>query len=95
MEEEANIATETLAELYLKGENIEKAYEIYQHLLKQNPGNTRFREKVRGLEQRLRESGGVPSGGDESPKRKRDIERTIGELKAWLNRIQQGRKKSV
>ena len=95
MEEEAKIATETLAELYLKGENIEKAYEIYQQLLKQNPTSTRFKEKVRDLEQRMRESGGVPSGGGESPKRKRDIERTIRELREWLNRIQHARKRSI
>ena len=95
MDEEASIVTETLAELYLKGENIEKAYEIYQQLLRQNPGSTRFREKVRELELRLREWGGVPSGGAESPELKRDIERAIGELKAWLNRIQRARKKSM
>ncbi len=95
MEEEAIIATETLAELYLKGENIEKAYEIYQQLLKQDPASTRFRQKVRELEMRLRESGAVPSGWGESQKRKRDIERAIVELKAWLNRIQKARRQSV
>ena len=57
MEEEANIATETLAKLYLKGENIEEAYKIYRQLLKQNPTSNRFKEKVRELELRLRESG--------------------------------------
>jgi tetratricopeptide (TPR) repeat protein len=95
MEKKSNIETETLAELYLKGENIEKAYEIYQQLLQQNPASTRFKEKVRELELRLRESGGIPSGGGESPKRKRDIERAIRELREWLNRIQRARKKSI
>ena len=95
MEEEANIATETLAELYLKAENIEKAYEIYQQLLKQNPTSTRFKEKVRKLELRLKESGAVPSGRGESPKRKSDVERAIRELRKWLNRIQQAKKKSI
>jgi len=95
MEEETNISTETLAELYLKGENIKKAYEIYQQLLKQNPASTRFKEKVRELELRLRESGGVSSGGRQSPKRKDNIERAIKELKEWLNQIQQAKKKSM
>ena len=95
MGEETRIATETLAELYLKAQNIEKAYEIYQQLLKQNPNNVRYREKVRELELRLRESGSVSSGGGTSPiKPKRDIERAIGELKEWLNRIKQARKRS-
>lgn len=95
MEEEANISTETLAELYLKGENIKKAYEIYQQLLKQNPASTRFKEKVRELELRLRKSGGVSSGGSESLKRKKNIELTIRELKEWLNQIQRAKKKSI
>jgi tetratricopeptide (TPR) repeat protein len=95
MEEETNIATETLAELYLKGENIEEAYKIYRQLLKQNPTSIRFREKVSELELRLRESRDVSSEGGESPvKPKRDIERAIGELKEWLNRIKQARKRS-
>jgi len=96
MEEEANIATETLAELYLKGENIEEAYKIYQQLLEQNPSSIRFKEKVRELEMRLRASGDVSSGAGELPiKAKREIERTIGELKEWLNRIQKNRKRST
>ena len=85
MEEKANIATETLAELYLKGENIEEAYKIYQQLLAQNPNSVRFKEKVRELELRLRES----------PKQKNDIERALRELREWLNRIQQARRKSI
>lgn len=90
MEEEINIATETLAELYLKGENINEAYKIYRQLLKENPTSMRFKEKVRELELRLRE---VSSGGGESPiEPKTNIERAIGELKEWLNRIQQARK---
>jgi tetratricopeptide (TPR) repeat protein len=93
MEEEGNIATETLAELYLKGENFKEAYRIYRQLLKENPTSIRFKEKVRELELRLRESS---SGGGESPiKPKRNIERAIGELKEWLNRIQQARKRSM
>ncbi len=96
MEEEANIATETLAELYLKGENIEEAYKIYQQLLEQNPSSIRFKEKVRELEMRLRASGDISSGAGELPiKPKREIERTIGELKEWLNRIQKNRKRST
>ena len=95
MEEESNIATETLAELYLKGENIEKAYEIYKQLLQQNPTSSRFKEKVRELELRLSESGAVPSRGGESPNRKRNIERVIRELREWLNRIQHARKRSI
>ncbi len=95
MEEETTIATETLAELYLKGENIEEAYKIYRQLLKQDPSSIRFKEKVRELELRLRKSRGVSSGGGKSPiKSKRDIERAIGELKDWLNRIRQARKRS-
>ena len=96
MEEESNIATETLTELYLKGENIEEAYKIYRQLLKQDPTSIRLKEKVRELELRLRKSGGVSSGGGKSPiKPKRDIERTIGELKEWLNRIQKAKKRSI
>ena len=96
MEEEANIATETLAELYLKGENIEEAYKIYRQLLEQNPSSIRFKEKVRELEMRLRASQDVSSGAGELPiKSKREIERTIGELKEWLNRIQKNRKRST
>lgn len=96
MEEKTRIATETLAELYLKGQNIEKAYEIYQQLLQQNPTNIRFKEKVRELELRMRESGRVPSGGGEPPiGPKMEVDRAIGELKAWLNRIQQAKKESI
>ena len=96
MEDEARIATETLAELYLKADNIEKAYEIYQRLLEQNPSSGKFKEKVRELELRLRESGGIGSGGSELPIAPQgDIERSIGELRAWLKRIQQAKKKST
>lgn len=98
MGEETRIATETLAELYLKAQNIEKAYEIYQQLLKQNPSSVRFKERVRELELRLRESGeiGSGSGGSELPiSPQGDIERSIGELKAWLKRIRQAKKKST
>ena len=95
MEEESTIATETLAELYLKGENIEEAYKIYRQLLKQDPTSIRLKEKVRELELRLRKSGSVSSGGGTSPiKPKRDIERAIGELREWLNRIKRARKRS-
>jgi hypothetical protein len=95
MEEETNIATETLAELYLKGENIEEAYKIYRQLLKHDPTSIRLKEKVRQLELRLMKSGDVSSGGGKSPiKPKRDIERAIGELREWLNRIKQARKRS-
>lgn len=96
MEEKSRIATETLAELYLKGQNIEKAYEIYQQLLQQNPTNISFKEKVRELELQMRQSRRVPFGSDEPPKgSKRDIDRAIGELKAWLNRIQKAKKEST
>jgi len=96
MEEEIRIATETLAELYLKGHNIEKAYEIYQQLLQQNPTNIRFKERVRELELRMRESGRAPSGDGKPPiGPKRDVDRAIGELKAWLNRIQKAKKESI
>lgn len=88
------MATETLAELYLKGGNIEKAYQIYQGLLRRNPTNTRLKEKVRELKLLLRESGRVPSGRDESPRRRGDIERAIEDLKEWLDRIQQAKKRS-
>jgi hypothetical protein len=54
MEEENNIATETLAELYLKGENIEEGYKIYRQLLKQDPTSIRLKEKVRELELRFK-----------------------------------------
>ncbi len=94
MKEEIGIATETLAELYLQGANLEKAYKIYQQLLKQNPTSVKFKEKLRELELRMRESGCVPPGGGEpSAGPKKDVERTIGELKAWLNRIQQDKTK--
>jgi tetratricopeptide (TPR) repeat protein len=96
MGEETRIATETLAELYLKAQNIEKAYEIYQQLLKQNPSSVRYREKVRELQLRLRESGGIGSGGNELPISPRgDIQRSIGELRTWLKRIQRAKKKST
>ena len=94
MEEESNIATETLAELYIKGENIEEAFKIYQQLLQQNPTSIRFKEKVRELELRLRESRDISSGGESPTKPKMNIERAIGELKEWLNRIKQARKRS-
>lgn len=94
MEEKIGIATETLAELYLQGQNLEKAYEIYRQLLKQNPTSVKLKEKVRELELLMRESGRVPSGGGEASKEpKEDVERAIGELKAWLKRIQQTKTK--
>jgi tetratricopeptide (TPR) repeat protein len=96
MGEETRIATETLAELYLKAQNIGKAYEIYQQLLSQNPNSIRYRKKVRELELRLKESGGISSGESElSIRHQGDIERSIGELKAWLKRIQRAKKKST
>ncbi|MCK5552302.1 MAG: hypothetical protein KAJ09_04095 [Deltaproteobacteria bacterium] len=96
MGEETRIATETLAELYLKAQNIEKAYEIYQQLLSQNPSSVRYGEKVRELELRLRESGGIASGESELPIRHQgNIQRSIGELKGWLKRIQRAKKKST
>jgi tetratricopeptide (TPR) repeat protein len=96
MEEEENISTETLAELYLKGENIKEAHKIYRQLLKENPTSIRFKEKVRELGLSLRELRDDSSGRGESPiKPKRNIERAIGELKEWLNRIQQARKRSM
>ena len=96
MGDETRIATETLAELYLKAQNIEKACEIYQQLLKQNPSSIRYRERVRELELRLKESGGIGSGGHELPiSPEGDIERSIGELRAWLKRIQQAKKKTT
>ena len=94
MEEKIGIATETLAELYLQGQNLEKAYKIYRQLLKQNPTSVKLKEKVRKLELLMRESGRVPSGGGEPSKEpKKDVERAIGELKEWLNRIQQAKTK--
>ena len=92
MKEKIGIATETLAELYLKGQNLEKAYKIYRQLLKQNPTNVKLKEKVRQLELLMR----VPSGGGEPSKEPTgDVERAIGEPRAWLNRIQQTKGKTT
>ena len=54
----------------------------------------KLKEKVRELKLLLRESGRVPSGGNESPRRKGDVERAIEDLKEWLDRIQQAKKRS-
>jgi predicted Zn-dependent protease len=93
MEEESKLATETLAELYLKGENVEKAYQIYRELLKQNPDSSRYKDKVRELELRLNASKRDRQRREESSQPTGEIDRTIGELKEWLNRIQRTRKK--
>jgi hypothetical protein len=95
MEEETKLATETLAELYLKGENVEKAYRIYRELLKQNPDNSRYKDKVRELELRLKASGRGRQRRDGSLQPGGELDRTISELKEWLNRIQRTRKKRV
>lgn len=46
----ADIATKTLAEIYLKQGDPKKAYEIYKILFGQNPSDREIQEKIKDLE---------------------------------------------
>jgi len=57
---DGEIATKTLAELYLNQGNRRKALEIYQELLKREPTNTEIRVAIKTLEHMMGQPSRTP-----------------------------------
>ena len=91
------IATPTLAELYVNQGQIESAVEIYRKILDRDPADERARNRLSELEGLGQEPEFVEAAPDEFQEadvddtEKRKTERVIAVLEEWLHRIQGSR----
>lgn len=83
----AEIATKTLAEIYLKQGDYKKAYEIYKILFDQDPSDMEIWGKMKELEKELNLS------STSAPSLPRSKQERIKFLEKWLANIRE-RKKS-
>lgn len=86
----AGLNTVTLADLYERQGYPEKAIEIYQRILLQDPENRAVHDKIASL--MLRMAGEVPEG---PPVHQEDVERALRRkrvtvLQDWLRRVREG-----
>jgi tetratricopeptide (TPR) repeat protein len=82
----AEIATKTLAEIYLKQGDFQKAYEIYKILSEKDPSDPEIRNRLNELNQKLATS---LFSSQPFP---RSREEKISFLKKWLAHIQERKK---
>ncbi len=73
----SSLASTTLADLYYKQGFAEKALELYQQLLAQDPGNAKLQERISQIK------GPVPEMAEEVPERSA-AEQTLQQLHRWL-----------
>jgi len=83
----AEIATKTLAEIYLKQGDLQKAYEIYKILSEKDPSDPEIRNRLNELDQKLTTS---PPSAQPFP---RSREEKIRFLEKWLAHIQERKKR--
>lgn len=83
--EPLGIYTETLARLYWRQGFLDKALDIYRHLVRTQPTNHRLRDQVAVLEQQL-----AATISGEVHEKMRD-ERVIAHLERWLHYLRQQR----
>lgn len=89
----SEIATSTLAEVYINQGEIEEALKIYQRVLTQNPENERTRNRVEELNALLSPQ---PSAFGEAPDRvRRNKERAVAVLETWLRDLRKLHRESV
>ncbi len=81
------IATRTLAEIYLDQGDLQKAYDIYKILSARDPSDLEIKERLKHLEQQL----GITSSRTPSPIRPR--EERIKLLQQWLQNILERKKR--
>jgi pentatricopeptide repeat protein len=58
---EGRIVTATLADIYLQQGHIEKAVEVYEALLKKDPGNAFFRQRLSSIRNEVLAKQKVPA----------------------------------
>lgn len=78
------LATVTMAELYIKQGYPEKAQDVYQNILASDPNNLEIKKKVEELSEQLKSS---PSPENQLEKR---VEGNIQSLSTWLDKIKKG-----
>ena len=61
MEKETEFYTATMARVYADQGHLEKAAEIYRHLLKSEPGRDDYLEALAGVERKIVSSGKKPA----------------------------------
>jgi len=76
------IATPTLAEVYVSQGDLEEAIQIYSKVLARNPQDERSQRRIEELEAMLRAEPSVPEQKVDKARKKR--ERAIAILEAWL-----------
>lgn len=82
-----DIATKTLAEIYVKQGHLRKAYEIYKVLSERDPSDAEMKARLNELEQALNPS--YPSAQSFPSSR----EEKIKFLERWLGRIHERKKR--
>lgn len=80
------IATKTLAEIYLRQGDLQRAYEIYKILSQRDPSDTEIQKKLKELNRAINPS---PSSPLSLPLSK---EEKIRYLERWLERIEKRKK---
>lgn len=83
----AEIATKTLAEIYLRQGDLQQAYRIYKILAEQDPSDLQIRNRLQELDQRLSLS---PFPDQPFPNSRED---KIRFLEKWLTNIRERKKR--
>ena len=78
------IITKTLAEIYLRQGDLQKAYDIFRTLSRENPSDAEIQERLKELSEKLTSSPAYQTTSS--------TERRIQTLNRWLNNIQRRRR---
>lgn len=84
------IATKTLAELYLKQGNPQKALEVYRRILKREPENAEIHEAIRNLNRTMAQETG---SHNLSPSQEQATIEKIKYLERWRDNIRRIRER--
>jgi len=87
------IATPTLAEIYLDQDQPQEALAIYEKVIAQNPGDERSRRRLEELKRIVREE--IPVEKEEIDKTRQKKERMITLLESWLLNIREKSESAV
>ncbi|MFC1579297.1 hypothetical protein ACFL4N_00110 [Thermodesulfobacteriota bacterium] len=84
-----DIATPTLAEVYVTQEQMPEAIQTYERVLEQNPEDHDSRERLQELQGMNAAEAPGPEPGDEGDRVKEKTEKMINTLESWLEEIRE------
>ena len=84
-----DIATPTLAEVYVTQGQMQEAIKTYERVLEQNPGDDGSRERLQALQGMDAAEAPAPEPEDEGGRVKEKTEKMINTLESWLEEIRE------